>query len=129
MRAKLPMLMVAGVAILFSMIRTGASGQEPLPSSGTEEVPKTLAAVANFVGAENRNCPTGAGMFALLGSRAVLTVPQIPSPTNGAVPTDVDNIFFGDNTIFRGIGLPDHSGEIFEFVGKTCTIQITIRYK
>ena len=129
MRAKLAMLTVAGVAILFSLIRTGASGQEAAPPGGTQEMPKALAAVANFAGAENRNCPTGAGMFTLLGSRAVLTVPQIPSaPTNGAVPTDVDKIFLGD-TIFRGMGLPDHSGEIFEFIGKTCTIQITIRYK
>ena len=67
-------------------------------------------------------------MFTLLGSRAIFTVPQIPPISKDrAIPTDIDSDFFGD-AIFRESGLRDRSGERYEFIGRTCTVEITIRY-
>jgi hypothetical protein len=69
-------------------------------------------------------------MFTLLGSRALLTIPQIPPvPKDRAIPADIDSDFFGNPIVFRTGPLPDHSGKLFEFIGKTFTVEITIRYR
>jgi hypothetical protein len=103
--------------------------QAPSPGFVEQDQLPTPSYVARFEGAESKNCPTGAGMFTLLGSRALLTIPQIPRvPKDRAIPGDIDSDFFGDQIILRAMGLPDHSGELFEFIGRTCTVQITIRY-
>lgn len=81
--------------------------------------------LVRFEGAENKNCPTGAGMFTLLGSRAIFTIPRIPLVPKEAADIDAD---FLNNVVFRVEGLPDHSGKRFEFINTTCTIEITIRY-
>jgi hypothetical protein len=122
-------LAIIGLAICLFPIRLGAQGQQA-PSPGSVEQLATLSSVARFEGAENRNCPTGAGMFTLLGSRALLTIPQIPRvPKDHASPADIDSDFFGNSIVVRESGLPDHSGKLFEFFGKTCTVEITIRYR
>jgi hypothetical protein len=57
-------------------------------------------------GAESRNCPTD--MFTLLGSRALLTIPQIPR-----APKDRATVTSGNSIVFRTGPLPDHSGTLF----------------
>jgi hypothetical protein len=129
MRARLSTLAIFGLAICLFPIRLGAQGQQA-PSPGSVEQLATFSSVVRFEGAENRNCPTGAGMFTLLGSRALLTTPLIPRvPKDRAVPADIDSDFFGNSMVVRTGPLPDHSGTLFEFIGKTCTVEITIRYR
>ena len=108
----------------------GAQGQQVPPDRTIEQTQlPTLSSVVQFEGAENRNCPTGAGMFTLLGSRAVLTIPQIPPVSKDrAIATDIDGDFFGDS-ILRVSALSDRSGKRYEFIGRSCTVEITIRYK
>jgi hypothetical protein len=128
MRVPLSTLAIFGLAIYLFPIRLGAQGQQA-PSPGSVEQLATLSSVVRFEGAESRNCPTGAGMFTLLGSRAIFTIPQIPPISKDrAIPTDIDSDFFGDS-IFRFWALPDRTGERFEFIGRTCTVEITIRYR
>ena len=125
------LLSTIGIVVCLFPIGLGAQGQQ-VPSTGAFEQNQlpTLSSVAQFEGAENRNCPTGTGMFTLLGSRALLTIPQIPSvPKDRAIPGDIDSDFFGNSIVFRTSALPDHSGKLFEFIGKTCTVEITIRYR
>jgi hypothetical protein len=131
MRGPLSTLAIFGLAICLFPIRLGAQGQQ-VPSPGVVEQNQlpTFSWVAQFEGAENRNCPTGAGMFTLLGSRALLTIPQIPRlPKDKAVRADIDSDFFGSPIVLRTGPLPDHSGKLFEFIGETCTVEITIRYR
>jgi hypothetical protein len=130
MRVPLSTLAIFGLAICLFPVWLGAQGQQ-VPSPGAVEQTQlpTLSSVVKFQCAENRNCPTGAGMFTLLGSRAIFTIPQIPPISKDrAIPTDIDSDMFGD-AIFRVSGLPDRSGELFEFIGRTCTVEITIRYR
>jgi hypothetical protein len=69
-------------------------------------------------------------MFTLLGSRAIFTIPQIPPISKDrAIPTDIDSDFFGNSVVLPTSGLPDYSGKLFEFIGRTCTVEITIRYR
>jgi hypothetical protein len=60
-----------------------------------------------------------------------LTLPQIPPvPKEKVVPTDLDNILSGRGpVILRSSTLPDNSGKRFEYIGQTCTVEITIRYR
>jgi hypothetical protein len=130
MRGVLSTIGAIGIVMCVVPVGVGAQGQQ-VPSAGAAEQTQlpTLSSVVKFEGAENRNCPTGAGMFTLLGSRAIFTIPQIPPISKDrAVPADIDSDFFGD-TIFRAGPLPDRSGQRFEFIGRTCTVEITIRYK
>jgi hypothetical protein len=130
MRALLSAIGAIGVVVCLFPIGLGAQGQQ-VPSAGpVEQTPlPTLSSVVKFEGAENRNCPTGAGMFTLLGSRAIFTIPQIPPISKDrAIATDIDSDFFGDS-ILRAGPLPDRSGQRFEFIGRTCTVEITIRYR
>jgi hypothetical protein len=131
MRALPSTIGAIGVVVCLLPIGLGAQGQQ-MPSPGAVEQNQlpTLSSVVKFEGAENRNCPTGAGMFTLLGSRAILTIPQIPSISKDrAIPADIDSDFFGNSIVFRTSALPDHSGKLFEFIGETCTVEITIRYR
>jgi hypothetical protein len=79
MRVPLSTLGIFGLAICLFPIQLGAQGQQ-VPSLGAVEQNQlpTFSSVAQFEGAENRNCPTGVGMFTLLGSRALVTLPQVP---------------------------------------------------
>src|SRR5579862_6102835 len=130
MRSPSSTLGAIGILICLLPIGLGAQGQQA-PSAGFVEQNQlpTPSYVARFEGAEGQNCPTGAGMFTLLGSRALLTIPQIPPVSKDrAIPADIDSDFFGNSIVLRAAGLSDHSGELFEFIGRTCTVQITIRY-
>jgi hypothetical protein len=131
MRAPLSTLAIFGLAICLSPVRLDAQGkQAPSPDAVKEDQLPTLSSLVQFEGAENRNCPTGAGMFTLLGSRALVTIPQIPRvPKDRAIQADIDSDFFGNVMVERQSVLPDHSGKLFEFFGKTCTVEITIRYR
>jgi hypothetical protein len=131
MRVPLSTLAIFGFAIFLLPIRLGAQGQQvPSPGAVEQNQLPTLSSVTQFEGAENRNCPTGAGMFTLLGSRALLTIPQIPRvPKDRAIPADIASDFFGNSIVFRTSALPDHSGKLFECIGRTCTVEITIRYR
>jgi hypothetical protein len=124
---------IGAVCIMVNLLPVGLGAQgQPVPSPSAVEQSQlpTLSSVTQFEGAENRDCPTGAGMFTLLGSRALLTIPQIPRvPKDRAIPSDIDSDFFGSSIIFRTSVLPDHSGKLFEFIGKSCTVEITIRYR
>jgi hypothetical protein len=130
MRIPLSTLAIFGLAICLFPVRLGAQGQRVTPPGAVEQTQlPTLSSVVKFEGAENRSCPTGAGMFSLLGSRAIFTIPQIPPISKDrAIPTDIDSDFFG-NSIIRESGLTDRSGKLFEFIGRTCTVEITIRYR
>jgi hypothetical protein len=113
-----------------SCLCTGAQAQQA-PSAdpaGKDQIPPPPPMI-RFEGAEKKNCPTGAVMFVLLGSRATFTVPSIPRTAKDApVPSDFDAYLFG-NTLMRSSRLPDHSGSSFEFIKPTCTIEITVRYR
>jgi hypothetical protein len=120
--------------VLLSLTANPANAQsQQLPPSASHEAERTeLAAsrVITFEGAEDRACPTGSGMYTLLGSRALLTLPQIPPVSKEkAVPTDLDSILLGRTIIFRSSTLPDNSGKRFEYIGQACTVEITIRYR
>jgi hypothetical protein len=131
MRAPLSTLAIFGLAICLLPARLVAQGQQASSPGAVEQnqLP-TFSSVVQFEGAENRNCPTGAGMFTLLGSRALLTIPQIPRlPKDKAVRADIDSDFFGSPIVLRTGPLLDHSGKLFEFIGETCTVEITIRYR
>jgi hypothetical protein len=130
MRELLSTIGAFGVVVCLFPVGLGAQGQQvPPPGAVEQNQLPTLSSVTQFEGAANRNCPTGAGMFALFGSGALLTIPQIPRvPKDRAIPADIDSDFFGNSIFFRTSALPDHSGKLFEFIGKTCTIEITIRY-
>jgi hypothetical protein len=132
---KYSMMVAFGALILLTANTVGAQSQQAPPSrsDGTverDELP-TLSRVIPFEGAESRACPTGTGMFTLLVSRAILTIPQIPAvPKEKAVPTDIDNILSSrGTTIFSSSPLPDNSGKVFRYIGQTCTVEITIRYR
>jgi hypothetical protein len=117
MRSLIPTLGAFGIAMCLLPIRIAA-----------DEVLTTPVNVVRFAGAEDKNCPTGVGMFTLLGSRAILTVPQIPAAAkDAAVQADIDADFLHD-TVLRVSGLPDRSGTRFEFINTTCDVEITIRY-
>jgi hypothetical protein len=112
MRALLSTIGAIGFVMCFFPSGLGAQGQQE-PSAGAFEQNQlpTISLLAQFEGAESRNCPTGAGMFTLMGSRAIFTIPQIPPISKDqAVPTDIDGDFFGDS-IFRVSVLPDRSGK------------------
>jgi hypothetical protein len=123
-------VVAASIFTAASSLSVAARAQQALSAdaAGDGQV-LTLSPVVKFEGAEKRNCPTGAVMLMLLGSRATLTIPQVPPVAKEvAVQTDIDADFF-DNTIFRTAVLPDHSGRQFEFMKPTCTVEITIRYR
>jgi hypothetical protein len=129
------MMAAFGVLLLLTANTVDAQSQHAPPSRSDitverDELP-TVSRVIQFEGAESRACPTGTGMFTLLGSRAILTIPQIPAvPKEKAVPTDVDNILSSRGTIiFSTSTLPDNSGKVFRYIGQTCTVEITIRYR
>jgi hypothetical protein len=132
---KYSMMVAYGVLILLTANTVDAQSQQAPPSRSDDTVEKneltTVSRVIQFEGAESRDCPTGTGMFTLLGSRAILTIPQIPAvPKEKAVPTDIDNILSGRGpTIFSSSTLPDNSGKVFRYIGQTCTVEITIRYR
>jgi hypothetical protein len=123
-------VVVASMFAVASWLSVGARAQEvPSADAAGQQQLQTLSSVVKFEGAENRNCPTGAAMFMLLGSRATLTIPEVPPvPKEAAVRTDIDVDFFR-NTILRMSVLPDHSGKRFEFITTTCTVEVTIRYR
>ncbi len=126
-------IMVFGVLISLIASPVSTQSQQPPPSTSYEAFENTevttVSRVITFEGAEDHACPTGAGMYTLLGSRAILTIPQIPPvPKEKAVPTDVDNILSGRTMLFSSSILPDRSGKMFRYVGQTCTVEITIRY-
>lgn len=130
MRALLSKTGAIGVVLCLFSLGLGAQGQQVPSDRAVDQIDlPTLSSVVQFEGAENKNCPTGAGMFTLLGSRAIFTIPQIPPiAKDRAIPTDMDRNFFGDS-ILRVSALPDRSGKRYEFAGRTCTVEITIRYK
>jgi hypothetical protein len=130
MRVPLSTLAIFGLATCLFPIGLAAQAQQvPSPGAVDQNQLPTLSSVVKFEGAENKNCPTGVGMFTLLGSRAIFTIPQIPPISKDrAIPTDIDSVLFGD-AIFRAGALPDRSGQRFEFIGRTCTVEITIRYR
>src|SRR5262249_3068937 len=114
-----------GVLVLLSANAVDAQNLQTHPPRSDDSVERnelsTLSSVIPFAGAESRTCPTGSGMFTLLGSRAIFTIPQIPPVSKEkAVPTDIDNVLFGD-TILKVSTLADRSGKVFQFVGRTCT--------
>ena len=131
---KYSMMVAFGVLTLLTTNTVGTQSQQAPPSRSDgaverDELP-TVSRVIQFEGAESRACPTGTGMFTLLGSRAILTIPQIPAvPKEKAVPTDIDNILSGRTTVFSSSALPDNSGKVFRYIGQTCTVEITIRYR
>ena len=124
-----------GVLMLLTANPVNAQSQQTSPPRSDDNVenhePTTVSRVISFTGAEERNCPTGSGMFTLLGSRAILTIPQIPAvPKEKAVPTDIDNILSSRGPIiFSSSPLPDNSGRVFRYIGQACTVEITIRYR
>ena len=128
-------IVVCGVLISLIANPVNAQSQQPSPSASYDAVERseltTVSRVITFEGAESRACPTGSGMYTLLGSRAILTIPQIPPvPKEKAVPTDIDNILSGRGSIiFSSSTLPDNSGKVFRYIGQTCTVEITIRYR
>jgi hypothetical protein len=128
-------MVVCGVLISLIANLVNAQSQQPSPSASYEAVERseltTVSRVITFEGAESRACPTGSGMYTLLGSRAILTIPQIPPiPKEKAVPTDIDNILLSRGSIiFSSSTLPDNSGKVFRYIGETCTVEITIRYR
>jgi hypothetical protein len=132
---KYSMMVAFGALILLAANTVGTQSQQAPPprSDGTVENNDLLTSgfVIPFAGAESRNCPTGTAMVTLLGSRAIFTIPQIPAvPKEKAVPTDVDSILSGrGTTIFSSSILPDDSGRAFRYIGQTCTVEITIRYR
>ena len=131
---KYSMMVAFGVLMLLTANTVDAQSQQAPPPKSDDTVEKEELSTPSFVipfeGAESRDCPTGTGMFTLLGSRAILTIPQIPAvPKENAVPTDVDNVLFGKPTIFSSSTLPDNSGKVFRYGGQTCAVEITIRYR
>jgi len=124
-------VVVASMFAVAPRLSVGARAQQaPSADAAGQQQLQTLSSVVKFEGAENRNCPTGAAMFMLLGSRATLTIPEVPPvPKETAVQTDIDADFFGRNAILRTSVLPDRSGKRFEFITTTCTIEVTIRYR
>jgi hypothetical protein len=128
-------MMVTFVALLLTTNVVDAQSQQPSSSESYEAFERkelsTVSRVIEFEGAESRACPTGAGMFTLLGSRAILTIPQIPPvPKEKAVPTDMDTLLAGTGSIvFSSSTLPDRSGKVFRYIRETCTVEITIRYR
>ena len=131
---KYSMMVAFGALILLTANTVGAQSQQAPPSRSDNAVERdelpTVSRVIQFEGAENRACPTGTGMFTLLGSRAILTIPQIPAvPKEKVVPTDVDSILSSRTIVFSSSALPDNSGKVFRYIGQTCTVEITIRYR
>jgi hypothetical protein len=89
-----------------------------------QEGQPALSSVIKFDGAEERNCPKGAFMLLLLGSRAEVTYPSIISvPKDAAVQGDID---FGNSMTLSG-PLPDHTGSLFRVGGTTCAVDLTVR--
>jgi hypothetical protein len=125
------LLSTIGALLCLLPIELAAEDQQALSPGAVQQSPlPTFSSVVRFEGAENRNCPTGAGMFTLLGSRALLTIPQIPQvPKDRAVSADIDGDFFGNTIVTRTSALPDRTGTLFEFMGRTCTVEITIKYR
>jgi hypothetical protein len=131
---KYSMMVAFGALILLTANTVGTQSQQAAPPRADGAVEKnellTPGFAIPFAGAESRNCPTGTAMVTLLGSRAIFTIPQIPAvPKEKAVPTDIDHILFGNTNVFSSSALPDNSGKAFRFIGQTCTIEITIRYR
>src|SRR3954462_8410097 len=128
---KYSMMAAFGVLLLLTANTVDAQSQQAPPSRSDitverDELP-TVSRVIPFEGAESRACPTGTGMFTLLGSRAILTIPQIPAvPKEKAVPTDIDDVLSSRGTIFSSSPLPDKSGKVFRYIGPACTVEITI---
>jgi hypothetical protein len=70
-------VMVASIFTAASSLSAGARAQQA-PSADAAGHGLPLSQVVKFEGAEKRNCPTGAVMLMLLGSRAILTLPPAP---------------------------------------------------
>ena len=106
MRVPLSVFGILGRATCVLPVPLGAQGQQA-PSLDSVEQLATLSSVAQFEGAENRNCPPGAGMFTLLGSKALLTIAQIPRvPKDRAISADIDSDFLGNSIFFRTLFCP-----------------------
>jgi hypothetical protein len=97
-------IVVFGALISLIANPVSTQSQQSPPSAPYEAFERTELAVSRvitFEGAEDRTCPTGSGMYTLLGSRAILTIPQIPPvPKEKAVPTDVDNLLSSRTILF-----------------------------